>query len=159
METIFVGEAPSEVESAFDRLMRDHTDLSDFLFRSQGATRSMGNIMLQDIHVMARSGKGNANDPTTLWLRKFTEAIEDEAKELRESMPWKWWRGQETDLQNVRVELVDILHFVLSAAYVAGMTGAEFVRLYYSKRKLNAERQKVGFVEGDNRNLGSGIGG
>ncbi|RYG10241.1 MAG: dUTP diphosphatase [Burkholderiales bacterium] len=37
-----------------------------------------------------------------------------EAAELAESIGWKWWKKQEPDLANVRVEVVDIWHFSLS---------------------------------------------
>jgi dUTP pyrophosphatase len=43
-------------------------------------------------------------------------AITMESTELLDSYPWKWWKNVNAvpDFKNVRVELVDILHFSLS---------------------------------------------
>ena len=43
-------------------------------------------------------------------------AVTIEATELMDSYPWKWWKNVKAtpDFNNVRVELVDILHFALS---------------------------------------------
>ena len=45
-------------------------------------------------------------------------AITMEAAELIDSYPWKWWKkqGSRANMENVKVELVDILHFSLSGA-------------------------------------------
>ena len=45
---------------------------------------------------------------------KWYRAIWTEAAELLDHLGWKWWRQQETDLAQVKLELVDILHFGLS---------------------------------------------
>lgn len=37
-----------------------------------------------------------------------------ECAEAIEYMPWKWWKKQEPNLDAVRMELVDIWHFILS---------------------------------------------
>lgn len=37
-----------------------------------------------------------------------------ECGELMGSLPYKWWKHQEPDLKNARIELVDIWHFILS---------------------------------------------
>lgn len=49
-------------------------------------------------------GRGNP------WYR----AIWVECAELLDHYGWKWWKGQEPDLDQVRLELVDIWHFGLS---------------------------------------------
>eukprot|EP01060_Flectonema_neradi_P008382 TRINITY_DN159_c1_g1_i2.p1 TRINITY_DN159_c1_g1~~TRINITY_DN159_c1_g1_i2.p1 ORF type:complete len:231 (+),score=40.43 TRINITY_DN159_c1_g1_i2:116-808(+) len=43
-------------------------------------------------------------------------AITLECAELIDSYPWKWWKNvkAKVDVNNVRIELVDILHFALS---------------------------------------------
>lgn len=43
-------------------------------------------------------------------------AVTIEATELMDSYPWKWWKNVNAtpDFNNVKVELVDILHFALS---------------------------------------------
>lgn len=43
-------------------------------------------------------------------------AIQVEGVEAIEHHGWKWWKKQECDIGQLRMELVDIWHFVLSAA-------------------------------------------
>ena len=45
------------------------------------------------------------------WYR----AIQVEAVEAIEHHGWKWWKKQDCDMAQLRMELVDIWHFVLSA--------------------------------------------
>lgn len=45
---------------------------------------------------------------------KWTRAIMVEGVEALEHYGWKWWKKQEPDLAQVRIELVDIWHFILS---------------------------------------------
>lgn len=44
------------------------------------------------------------------WFR----AIHMEASEAINSIPWKWWKAESLDLENLAIELVDIWHFVMS---------------------------------------------
>lgn len=44
----------------------------------------------------------------------WTDAIMVEAVEALEHYGWKWWKKQEPDLAQVKIELVDIWHFALS---------------------------------------------
>ena len=68
-------------------------------------------------------GAGNA------WYR----AIWTECAEMLDHYGWKWWKHQEPDLDQVRLELVDIMHFAMSDyllrgddnASVAGRIAAE----------------------------------
>ena len=45
-------------------------------------------------------------------------AIMVEGVELLEHIGWKWWKKQEPDLAQARIELVDIWHFAMSLAMV-----------------------------------------
>ncbi|WP_456374152.1 dUTP diphosphatase [Thiolapillus sp.] len=52
------------------------------------------------------------------WLQADNEwyrAIWLESAELMEHYGWKWWKAQEHDLEQIRLELIDIWHFGLSA--------------------------------------------
>ena len=51
-------------------------------------------------------------------LDDWSLAIILETAELIESYPWKWWKNVKApvDMKNVRIELVDILHFALAGA-------------------------------------------
>ena len=50
-------------------------------------------------------------DAKNNWFR----AIQVEAVEAIEHHGWKWWKKQECDLPQLRMELVDIWHFILSS--------------------------------------------
>jgi len=44
----------------------------------------------------------------------FTRAIRVEAAELTEHLGWKWWKAQAPDMEQAKLEVVDIWHFMLS---------------------------------------------
>ena len=44
------------------------------------------------------------------WYR----AIWTECAEMLDHYGWKWWKHQPADLEQVRLELVDIMHFAMS---------------------------------------------
>jgi len=55
------------------------------------------------------------------WLsagRAWYRAIWTEAAELLDHYGWKWWKAQPRDLAQIRLELIDIWHFGLSAELV-----------------------------------------
>jgi len=52
------------------------------------------------------------------WLR----AIRIEAAELVDSLDWKWWKKSENDWDNVEVELIDIIHFLVSYTLISNIT-------------------------------------
>ncbi|MDD2290634.1 MAG: dUTP diphosphatase [Aliarcobacter sp.] len=57
----------------------------------------------------------------------WNSAIIVESGELLESAGFKWWKKQVPDMENVKVEAIDLLHFVISEsiqkAYNVGETG------------------------------------
>lgn len=92
-------------------------------------------------------------DTTTLseeekvqWLLNYTRAMQQETAELIDSVPWKWWaKYQAFDEQNARVEVVDLFHFLISAAQVLGMTAEDVYEAYTKKNKVNHARQDSGY--------------
>lgn len=51
------------------------------------------------------------------WLErnfKWSRAVWLEAAEAQDSTGWKWWKKQDIDMDNIKVELVDIFHFLIS---------------------------------------------
>ncbi len=84
--------------------------------------------------------------------------MDDELRELKDSLLWKWWSKDAIDLQNVRVELVDILHFLVSAMLAAGLTADDVYRIYQKKCEVNVARQDTSYskatkTESDNRSV------
>ena len=99
--------------------------------------------------------QGNAEEQTK-WILNYSRAIQQETAELIDSVPWKWWaKYQKLDVENARVEVVDLMHFVVSAAQVLGMDAEEFFRLYTAKHQVNQNRQDSGYTAKteDNRGL------
>jgi len=91
-------------------------------------------------------------DDIVKWVEKFLRALNQEEAELMDSLPWKHWRpqgAQEFDIQNARVELVDMFHFLMSIGQVLGMTAESFTRIYMEKNKVNHERQDSGYFVKD----------
>ncbi len=93
------------------------------------------------------------------WLRNYALAMTQEISELVDSTNWKWWRTKVDlfDEQNLKVELVDILHFWVSACQVLGLSADDVYRMYTQKNAINAQRQERGYVtkdESDNLTIG-----
>ncbi len=76
----------------------------------------------------------------------FIRAAWIECAELVDSLPWKWWKKQTPDLDNVKIEVVDIWHFLLSLALLKIKSLDEAVNSYlitYFKQGLNENFQNL----------------
>tara|TARA_B100000427_G_scaffold298238_1_gene279114 strand:- start:469 stop:873 length:405 start_codon:yes stop_codon:yes gene_type:complete len=82
------------------------------------------------------------------WFLKFEKALSQEAAEAIDSLNWKWWKHDDDDWDNVKVELVDMLHFWVSMCTIAGLDAKDVYDLYAKKNKLNFKRQDEGYQEG-----------
>lgn len=84
------------------------------------------------------------------WTLNYSRALQQENAELVDSVPWKWWaKYQKFDVQNARVEVVDMLHFLVSLAQVLGMSAQDFYDAYAKKNHINHNRHDSGYVEKD----------
>lgn len=84
------------------------------------------------------------------WLLNYCRAMTQEIAELTDSVPWKWWaKYQKFDDQNARVEVVDLFHFLISAAQVLGMSADDVFQAYVKKNAVNFQRQESGYTEKD----------
>ena len=80
------------------------------------------------------------------WVLNYCRAMTQEVAELTDSVPWKWWaKYQKFDKQNARVEVIDLLHFLISIAQVLEMTPADFYEAYAKKHQVNLSRQDKGY--------------
>jgi dimeric dUTPase (all-alpha-NTP-PPase superfamily) len=80
------------------------------------------------------------------WVLNYCRAMSQEIAELTDSVPWKWWaKYQKFDKQNARVEVIDLLHFLISIAQVLEMTPEDFFDAYTKKHKVNFARQDSGY--------------
>ena len=82
------------------------------------------------------------------WFLNFELALKQESSEAIDSLNWKWWKKDQDDWDNIKIELVDMLHFWVSMCTVAGLSAEEVVSLYFKKNKLNHDRQEKGYKEG-----------
>jgi len=74
----------------------------------------------------------------------FFRAIWLECAESVESLPWKWWKKIEPDIQNLEIELADIFHFVLSLVLMERNPD-----LSYFYKGLNKDFSDLKDIEGD----------
>jgi hypothetical protein len=82
-------------------------------------------------------------------LKNYLDALQAECFELRECLLWKHWyreakEGRQyelRDVQNARVEAIDMLFFWVSICQLLGLTPDDVFRLYSKKLKINLKRQ------------------
>ena len=91
-----------------------------------------------------------SQEEKTKWLLNYCRAMTQELAELTDSVPWKWWaKYQNFDEQNARVEVVDLFHFLISAAQVLGMSADDVFQAYLKKNAVNFQRQESGYATKD----------
>lgn len=82
-------------------------------------------------------------------LKNYIDAMGSECHELMDCLSWKHWykearEGRQhelRDLQNARVEAVDMLFFWVSICQLLGLTPQDIFRLYGKKLGINHRRQ------------------
>jgi len=134
-------------------------ELNNYVFARNGIERPNGGpVTMADITSALAAGQLGANDLPNIWLSKYAQAMGSELDELRDDLLWKWWSKDQLNIQNIRVELIDILHFLVSAMITAGLTADKVVDLYRQKHAVNLARQDAGYSaatkdEADNRRI------
>ncbi|MFQ5414320.1 MAG: dUTPase [Phycisphaerae bacterium] len=92
-------------------------------------------------------------DDAGRWLNDYLMAAANELEELRDCTFWKHWCSEAQsgkrftihDLQNARVEVIDLLFFWISMAQCVGLNADDVYRLYVQKLKVNHDRQADGY--------------
>ena len=105
------------------------------------------------------------------WLNDYINAASNELEELRDCTFWKHWcteakegrRFEVHDLQNARVEVIDLLFFWISMAQCVGLSADDVHQLYLQKLNVNHQRQDDGYPmrnknEADNKAISLGDG-
>lgn len=100
------------------------------------------------------------------WINDYLAAMSNELEELRDCTFWKHWcaesrqgrRFELHDLQNARVEVIDMLFFWISLAQCVGLDADDVMQLYRQKLAVNHARQDedyamTGKTEEDNRTV------
>ena len=80
------------------------------------------------------------------WTKEFILCCMDELSEVLGHISWKHWRTPgPVDEIEVKYELVDLLHFLISMMLVWDMDAEEVYTMYLAKNKENHDRQKRGY--------------
>jgi hypothetical protein len=82
-------------------------------------------------------------------LKNYIDALSSECGELHDCLSWKHWyrearEGRQyelQDIQNARVEAVDVLFFWISICQLLGLEPQDVYRLYAKKLGINHKRQ------------------
>jgi dimeric dUTPase (all-alpha-NTP-PPase superfamily) len=152
---IFIG-----VFMELKEIFKMQSDLNDYVFSKKNIKDLDGNALTTD--KLIASGKSEEEilcvSITNDWLKKYSWALGDELRELNDELMDKWWSKDPLDMQNIRVELIDILHFLVSAMMTAGMEAEDVERIYTQKWKKNFARQDNGYskstkTEDDNKEI------
>lgn len=129
-----------------DELFASQASLNDRIFGKRSLRGQDGQILsTAGLAGLARAGGVAPGSDVATWLSNYLRALSDEGRELGEEIPWKWWSKETLDLEAIRVEIVDMLHFWLSLALVSGLDAEETLRLYRLKNEVNLKRQDEGY--------------
>jgi dimeric dUTPase (all-alpha-NTP-PPase superfamily) len=146
-------------QDKLDQLFAMQSELNDRIFAKkdirdrEGKTLTMASLIAE----AQRSDLG-PNTKVNEWLGKYLQALDDESRELKEELLWKWWSKDHLDMQNIRVEIIDQLHFWMSLALTAGMDAESVFKIYMQKNAVNHARQdndysKATKNEADNKSV------
>lgn len=129
-----------------EHLFALQASLNDRIFQKRSLKGQDGQILsMERLAALAKDAPPAPASDTAIWLSNYLKALQDESRELGEEIPWKWWSKENLDLDAIRVEIVDILHFWISMALVSGMDASEVHRLYLLKNQVNLDRQDKGY--------------
>lgn len=86
---------------------------------------------------------------TNQFLVLFCDAIIDEVSEIKDHLNWKPWKNNKIiDMEEVKEESIDLLHFLLDIFNKLEMTPYEIVERYDAKHQENIDRQTDGGKDG-----------
>jgi dimeric dUTPase (all-alpha-NTP-PPase superfamily) len=81
--------------------------------------------------------------------------MKEEVGEAYSSIHDSFWGGRDVDVRNIRVELIDVLHFLFTVSMSLGMKGEDLGKTYLDKREVNVQRSRNGKKEkGDDEHVG-----
>ena len=141
------------------KIFEMQTELNNYVFEKNNLKDNTGNTLnMQAVFEAVNNNKLKVNELPNQWLSNYSKAMSEEIKELDEDLLWKWWSKDEIDIQNIRVELIDVLHFLVSAMICAGLTPQKVFDVYQQKHSVNINRQDTGYskntkTEDDNKNI------
>lgn len=139
-----------------ERIFEMQKELNDIIW-SKCDTRSSDEV--QDWSKLSKYLKERAqtlddkplygSDTLTQWIDRMIWAMGDEVRELQEEIPKKWWSKDPVNIQNARVEVIDILHFWVSVSMMLGLDADKVFDIYKQKHSVNINRQETGYNKAD----------
>ncbi len=118
-----------------DRLFSMQRDLNDRIFAKHELGVMSADFARKDLDPAVRQK----------WLLNYLRALVHEAVEAEDVCAWKWWTKDKTiDEQALKVEVVDIWHFLISLTIASGMSPEDVLAVYEQKWKVNHARQDRG---------------
>ena len=76
------------------------------------------------------------------WLQKQTLAMLSEMAELLDEVNFKWWKNPHPlHEEQIREEITDLLHFLVSMCIEAGISAEDLYQTYVGKNRENVRRQ------------------
>lgn len=144
-------------QDKLEQLFSMQSELNDRIFAKKDIRDREGKTLtMATLQAEAAQGELGPNTKVNEWLGKYLQAMDDESRELKEELLWKWWSKDHLDMQNIRVEIIDQLHFWMSLALTAGMDADSVFKIYMQKNAVNHARQendysKANKTEADNR--------
>lgn len=142
------------------KIFEMQADLNDYVFaKNKIGDNTGGTLLMETIFSSVNNGDLKVNDLPNTWMSNYSKAMSEEVQELDEELLWKWWSKDDIDIQNIRVELIDILHFLVSSMICAGLTPEKVFDIYCQKHSVNLNRQDSGYskenkTESDNKDIG-----
>jgi dimeric dUTPase (all-alpha-NTP-PPase superfamily) len=141
------------------KIFEMQSDLNNYVFSKNKIHDEAGELLnMNAIFSATNNGELKVNQLPNTWLSKYSKAMSEEVVELDEELLWKWWSKDEIDIQNIRVELIDILHFLVSSMICAGLTPDKVFDIYSKKHSVNLNRQNSDYsksnkTESDNKGI------
>ncbi|MBF0432850.1 MAG: dUTP diphosphatase [Fibrobacteria bacterium] len=142
-----------------EEIIAIQSKLNDTIFQKKDIRDRDGNVLsVEKLQQEASKETIGPNTEVNEWLRKYLDALDDESRELREELLWKWWSKDSLNMQNIRVEIIDQLHFWISLALTAGLDAQKIYDIYMQKNTINFKRQESGYskankTEADNESI------
>lgn len=115
--------------------------------------RELMNVLRVPIYISGREQVISKSNPRHGAIKNRIEkqlaCMSNEIEEIRDWLPWKDWKnyGDDApiDLEEIRLECIDLFHFLLELMICLGMYSCDIHRYYVSKWEENIERQKRGY--------------
>ncbi len=136
-----------------EELFRLQSSLNDYIFRKKGLQDKDGRpLTMSRLMQAATEAEPGPNSDTNIWLSRFLQALNDESREVSEELLWKWWSKDTLNMENIREEIVDQLHFWISLSLASGMNAKDVFERYLRKNEVNIKRQNQDYSKSSKQN-------